>query len=134
MNYKWKRILKLADFMEKLPRKRFNFAVFVGENWQGKPDLSCGTYACAAGWATTLPLFRKLGLVLDQFDNRVHLDNISSTYESLGEVFGTSFGVTDRLFFPDNYEQSRLKDSATPKQWARHARKIVAQLQKGEIE
>lgn len=52
----------LAQFLLELPKKRLRMDCWVGWDWQGKPDLSCGTVACAAGWATTIPDFRKLGL------------------------------------------------------------------------
>ncbi len=56
------RLLLLADFLDKLPPERFRFATWVGDTWGGKPDLSCGTTACALGWATTIPEFREAGL------------------------------------------------------------------------
>lgn len=61
-----KRLLKLAEFLERLPRKRFNYATWVGDDWEGKPNLSCGTAACALGWATTIPSLRRAGLRLDR--------------------------------------------------------------------
>lgn len=65
------RLIKLAVFLEKLPPKRFDYGVWAGNNWKGKPDLSCGTTACALGWATTIPEFKKLGLRLrrDQYND-----------------------------------------------------------------
>ncbi len=59
-----RRLLVLADFLETLPPERFDYGRWAGESWKGKPDLSCGTTACALGWATTIPEFRKLGLRL----------------------------------------------------------------------
>lgn len=59
-----KRLLKLAGFLEALPPKRFDYNAWVGDDWAGKQDLSCGTTACALGWAATIPAFRKLGLQL----------------------------------------------------------------------
>lgn len=38
-----KRILKLCDFLEQLPRKRFDFGVVAEKQ-------SCGTVGCAIGW------------------------------------------------------------------------------------
>lgn len=60
------RLLKLADFLEKLPPERFNYAHWVGLDWKGDPNLSCGTTACALGWATTIPSLQKAGLTLHQ--------------------------------------------------------------------
>lgn len=58
------RLLRLAKLLEALPPERFNFNVWVGANWKGSSDLSCGTSACALGWATTIPQFREFGLRL----------------------------------------------------------------------
>ncbi|MGH7749129.1 MAG: hypothetical protein ACREQ5_30855, partial [Candidatus Dormibacteria bacterium] len=59
------RLLRLADFLENdVPADRFDFAHWVGKDWAGAPDLSCGTSACALGWATTIPEFQALGLKL----------------------------------------------------------------------
>ncbi len=51
-----KRLLKLADFLDKLPRAKFDFGVIAMQD--GKPMLEalkagkerCGTVACAIGW------------------------------------------------------------------------------------
>jgi len=62
-----RRLLKLADLLDALPDERFVFKHWVDpETYEGKPDLSCGTTACAFGWATTVPAFRKLGLRLQR--------------------------------------------------------------------
>ncbi len=54
----------LSAELREWPFEQFNFAVWVGDDWQGKPDLSCGTTACALGVATTMPIFQALGLKL----------------------------------------------------------------------
>lgn len=58
----------LAEFLRTDPRVReegrFDMRSWVGRDWEGDPSLSCGTAACAAGWATTIPHFRAQGLRL----------------------------------------------------------------------
>ena len=54
----------LADLLDALPPDRFDYDRFVGCNWQGKDDLSCGTTACAFGWAATMPIMKLHGLRL----------------------------------------------------------------------
>lgn len=56
------RLLKLAEFLEQMQPERFNYRYWVGLNWGGKEDLSCGTSACAFGWACTMPEFQQQGL------------------------------------------------------------------------
>ncbi len=58
------RLLKLAAFLKRLPPKRFDYLNWVGDDWQGKPDLSCGTTACALGWACAMPEFKRSGMKL----------------------------------------------------------------------
>ncbi len=53
------RMLYLAKFLRGLPPERFDYSSWVGDTWLKKQDLSCGTTACALGWAATIPEFRK---------------------------------------------------------------------------
>lgn len=59
-----RRLNLLADFLEKLSPARFDYGRWVGDSWAGKQDLSCGTTACALGWAAAIPEFQALGLEL----------------------------------------------------------------------
>ena len=59
------RLLKLAALLAEIPTRRFNYDTWVGDGFKGAQDLSCGTTACALGWACTVPAFRKLGLELE---------------------------------------------------------------------
>lgn len=59
-----RRLEVLAAVLDKVEPERFNFSHWVGEEWEGKPDLSCGTTACGMGWACTIPEFQDLGLEL----------------------------------------------------------------------
>lgn len=121
--YHRQRLLKLAAFLEELPRKRFDYDQWVGFSWKGNPALSCGTTACAMGWATTIPAFRRLGLRLSDDGYPINVRT--------GETFAVSvaadlFGVDDSdahfLFVPASFKERR----ATPKQVARKIRRFVA--------
>jgi hypothetical protein len=59
-------LLALAALLESLPLGRFDYSEWVGMEWEGKPDLSCGTTACALGWATTIPSLAARGLRLQE--------------------------------------------------------------------
>lgn len=135
-----KRLLMLADFLAKLPRKRFDYAEWVGDSWEGKQDLSCGTTACALGWATTMPTFRKLGL-------RLFRDNVSgdgyvgilrddeypegADSDASERIFGLGFAEHLYLFTPNAHAPFYLAlprgpgHRATPKQVAAHIRRFV---------
>jgi hypothetical protein len=54
------RLLKLADFLEKLPRERkFDMGVVAELVDDGRP--ACGSSACALGWGACIPSFRRAG-------------------------------------------------------------------------
>lgn len=129
-----KRLLRLAKFLEKLPRHRFDYGSWVGSDWEGKPDLRCGTTACALGWATTLwP--RELKLTRGDVGNgfvtraRSHLRNLENCNETSFSAASTAFAIDAEtalvLFSP---EGARLPKEATPKQVAKHIRKYVAKV------
>lgn len=127
-----KRLLALAARLVTVPRKRFNYNRWVGDDWMGAQDLSCGTVACALGWATTMPRFRRLGLRLDwnrwlstpeSHGGRVilklpgHRGEIRSPLRAAEIIFGPD---TSDLFLPGVGEMH-----ATPKQVAKKIRDYV---------
>jgi hypothetical protein len=117
-----KRLLKLADFLEtKVPRKRFNMT-----DWSSVADFSaaqCDTAACAFGWATTIPSFRRAGL---SSRNSVFGPSIVPSFNGLEgsdaaeEFFGLGSLAVDNLFYGHSYEKP-----PTPKQVAKRIRKLV---------
>lgn len=123
-----RRLLKLAEFLRTVPRRRFNYMVWVGLDWKGAADLSCGTTACALGWATTMPYFRRLGLRLLRGENdvvaRVGLASDPDNWqpmEAASEVFGITEEESAELFSPNDDE-----GDATPKYVAKKIEKFVA--------
>jgi hypothetical protein len=56
------RLRLLIEKLESLPRKAFDFSMWASGKLQSEPQ--CGTTACAGGWATTIPVFRRAGLFL----------------------------------------------------------------------
>jgi hypothetical protein len=139
-----KRLLKLADFLDELPPKRFDFTQWVDEDWKGKPDLSCGTKACALGWATTIPSFRRLGMNLghhiDVYGgvvNYVRLggsrDLCDGPFKAAKKVFGlATYEEFEFLFVPDSAcelgdrEYYNSGGGAKPKTVAKDIRRFVA--------
>jgi hypothetical protein len=144
----YKRLLKLADFLDKLPRKKFDFTTWVNKfTWGGKADLSCGTTACAMGWATTIPAFRKLGLRLTETGQVCLMPGAPPVANSRARAGrrGPRDGITsamvlfeilyeeaDALFLPEGngcwIDLQRFvapPATATPKQVAKHIRRFV---------
>lgn len=110
-----RRLLQLVDKLRKLPVKRFNYSTWVGKDWAGASDLSCGTTACALGWATTIPALRRAGLRLghlpgediDSFQPFApHMLGDTPSYDSAeyaaAEVFGLSLDEYEYLFIPNS--------------------------------
>lgn len=121
------RLLKLADFLDTVPPARFDYTVWVGEDWKGAASLSCGTTACALGWATTMPAFRRLGLHLakDRLPS-VNGDESGDPEAAAEEIFGLDNEEFIFLFTPadpidDGYDES----DATPQQVAAKIRQFV---------
>lgn len=125
-----KRLLKLADFLDTVPRKKFDLTHWVGQSYVGKLSLSCGTTACALGWATTIPAFRKLGL---RMVGRVvgMKSGYPSSPDAAKEIFDLGATGFNRLFtptsanYPEDNVRGQLDPNATPKQVARNIRKYV---------
>lgn len=114
-----RRLLKLAAFLRNLPRNRFDYTQFVGDDWEGAPDLSCGTTACAMGWATTMPEFRRLGLRLAA-GGYPHIQGRGSGIAAAETLFALGFGDAMYLFVPGLGEHP-----ATPKQVAAKIERFV---------
>lgn len=121
-----RRLLKLAAFLRKLPRKRFDYCTWTGDNWKGAQDLSCGTTACALGWAATMPTFRRLGLYLNVYGTpelpgaRGREWWESPAIVAASRLFSITTNQAGMLFAPDEDEED-----ATPKYVARKIERFV---------
>lgn len=127
-----KRLLKLADFLETIPRKSFDLA-----RWQaseptkpeGKKQGDCGFAGCAIGWATHGQLFRGLRFVFDEgFQEMVPFYNGTEGWSGIDELFALEpvdhdidSGQAEYLFTDTSYPSL----SVTPKQVATRIRKFV---------
>ena len=133
-----KRLHKLADFLDTVPKKNFDFDRVVFDV-DGKPrkDFNCGTTACAMGY--TPLLFPKLvewtagewsGAVIGVIP-KGGSPCIDSWADAAMELFGIDGGEVDALFWPDaNHVRAdiglpELPEDPTPKQVARNIRKFI---------
>lgn len=124
------RLLRLADLVEE-HEDRFDWSMWVGDDWEGKADLSCGTTACAMGWATTVPSLRREGLHLDKqgfpmMRNGEHPRVLFGlTHEEYKAIFqGFTPVMADVPFYLD---PSRPMQKVTAKEWAKACRDFVAE-------
>lgn len=135
-------LLALADFLDELPPQRFDYAQWVGEDWQGKPDLSCGTCACAMGWGPSVPALKAAGLRLSKVDGMpwIHLDgdlvpddfdDYNTTLKTASRLFGITIDEASWLFTPAVLRAEREafpnkpRSDATAAQVAAHIRDFV---------
>jgi hypothetical protein len=112
---KVKRLLKLADYLATVPRRRFNIGTWVEEN-------TCGTTACALGHAGLMPSFRKAGLRSepDEFGGDVFFEGQRSE-EAGAAFFGLTYEEASYLFMPWNYAATKRG----PKSVAQRIRTMV---------
>lgn len=117
------KLLQLASFLDDLPPKRFDMSQWCS-HWGKReisPNSSCGTQACALGWATCC--FKGEGLYLQ--GGCVYLQNTGALGWDAGAAF---FGLTDReantLFSPANTTEGRSALD-TPKGKAKQIRALV---------
>lgn len=130
------RLTTLIKFMEALPRsaaKHFNMTTWIAHAGPHSHDFdryirpgdleTCGTTACAFGWAATIPTFRRAGLkVVNSIEESGRHDNYTVAKEffdlndwQTGLIFGSS-SVSD----PNPFRLAK-----SPKQWARLARRFL---------
>lgn len=132
------RLLRLATFLRALAPERFDYRTFIGVDWEGRPDLSCGTTACALGWAAAMPEFRALGVewnlgaVSPDFTVHGRTEDWASVSKFL---FGLTYDEAEFLFQPaasvELFGTARVAPPhrATAKQVANHIVRFV-RLQK----
>lgn len=134
-----KRLLKLADFLQELPKEKFDFAHIVREE-QNSKGKTCGTVCCAVGWLPKIfPRHWKwdvcgLGVGAAYVNSRVSSD-IWLWVSNSAEFFGIPREAA-RLLFTANMLRpwargcSRLHKSATAKQVATSIRQFIRWFKK----
>lgn len=128
-----KRLEKLADFLDTLPRQKFDFGTFGKE--EGKPFMEalaagkhrCGTVACAIGW--TPAVFPRLMEWQDGFP--AMRESGETCFSAAEELFGIDRDESRWLFNPG--PSNNLDNDATPKQVAKHIRKFLKEKQRSEV-
>lgn len=107
-----RRLLKLAKFLrEEVPRDRFDYWTFAGPDWDGS-SMTCGTKACALGWATTIPAFHRAGLRMELHPeyNSVRFTvegKYMDPFEAGAVFFGLEGSESDYLFTPSGTPDDR---------------------------
>ena len=133
-----KRLHKLADFLDTVPKKNFDFDCIVRDvDGMPRKDFNCNTTACAMGY--TPLLFPKLvkwtvcewsgsvtGVMPEGGNPCAH-----SWADAAMELFGIEMHETKALFSPEHNScrrtigLSELPEDPTPKQVARNLRQFI---------
>lgn len=132
------RWLKLADLLDTVDPEHFDMEEIAYSGFERpKKDWSCGTAACALGYAATIPSFKKAGLKLCyEFDVYGYTNNYwvelghdddmrSIVNEFFGEYYDGFNADTEWLFHPNSGHK-------TPKQVAANIRKFVVDVEARE--
>jgi hypothetical protein len=139
MTLQVKKLLKLADFLDNLPRRSFDLSAWVTAKRsrpEGKTPGSCGFAGCAMGWAAHEELFRGL-----KFDD-IFFDTTPAYTDKDGLHLGFDaavalFGLLNNhhalyLFHINHYPIGKTGHrDPSPKRVAARIRRYVAK--KGEI-
>lgn len=109
-----RRLTKLADFMGKLrPTKKRKFSMKVV-----RQETSCGTRACAMGYAAELPEFKAAGFeVVDDITVYKGFTGILAAM-TFFDLYDRDY---DRIFTPQGFRGNR------PSQWAKHCRNFITE-------
>lgn len=119
-----RRLLKLVDFLETadLPGE-FDMGSWSKEEENGRPK--CGTAACAMGWATTIPSFRRAGLFLNECGDPEFKGYTES--QAAARFFGIENEQALNLFVYYNHEH---RGTAARQAVARCIRHLIASEEK----
>lgn len=148
-----KRLEKLANFLDDLPRNKFNI-----ETWYITPPkkyeknyikvqgfrlyeskrASCDTVACALGWAAMIPSFHKAGL---KSFTETYTDYTVIAYKPKNKrcqgvnnkaamkFFGLSKDQCYNLFYVSGYNKKEIYRKVTPKMVSKKIREIIKEHQ-----
>lgn len=106
-----KRLLRLADYLETVPRDHFDMGT-----WGGKS--SCGFSGCAMGWAVHGRLFRGLKSASYLGRRACPSFNGATGFEAAAELFDITIDQAEEKLFGPHIK-------GTPKQVAKRIRKFV---------
>jgi hypothetical protein len=100
------RLTRLADFLDGLGPDQFSIYSWVHNPGEGEKPGGCGTVACAAGWACTLPDFNAVGFDFPVFGYKPTYRTPSKLYsgdEALCKFFGLTLEQSGDIFYPGAY-------------------------------
>jgi hypothetical protein len=118
-------LLKLADFLETVPRKKFDMRSWqrsAADKPEGRRPGECGFAGCAVGWAVHQRMFRGLKFIPDWSwgGDLIPHYNGQTEWRAITDLFLIGYDEAFGLFGPQT--------GGTPKQVAKRIRKFVKDL------
>ena len=122
------RMLKLADFLETLPTKKFDFSMIRDhdKDVQYIPPAKCGAVGCAIGWMPTV-FPRLCGDWVASKTKNGYTVRDGVWFDDAAEVLDIDYSDCTALFTPGGevYGLRNLGENTTPKAVARRIRQFV---------
>lgn len=123
-----KRLQVLVEFLRKLPKEKFNLRNWQYSNGWGicvsiksLEDLkNCGTTACALGWASLIPEFKKAGL--DRNTSGCPSYKGEYGFGAAMKFFAICYEDSKYLFIDESYN---TLDKTSPKQVANRIERFL---------
>jgi hypothetical protein len=123
-----RRLFVLADFLDTVPEKDFDFSIWA-DTQEKHLTPGCGTAACAMGWATAIPSFRRAGLHLENDKTDCMTVPVFRGERGVFAAIGM-FGLTrpEARYLFTACGSNNLTHDATPKKVAAHIRRFAKQM------
>jgi len=118
-----RRLLMLADLLDTVPKEQFDLSCWAHKP-KGKRIGGCGTTACAVGWATTHPGFKKAGLRLKKRERHTAVPEYKGhvSWAAVTAFFGVDLRQAGLLFMSAQYPRGCY---TTPAEVAKRIREFV---------
>lgn len=125
-----RRLLVLAEKLSTVPNNQFDITHWMDHTLhqalQEGREPPCGTSACAAGWAATIPAFREAGFTARCGGPVLRKNTGPGTLygdAALMKFFGLTQNQVDSVFYQEGYSETYL---VTPKRVAAKIRRMVS--------
>ena len=98
------RLLKVCEVLSKVPAKKFDLAIWIDRDRDNYGKGTCGTVACAIGWAAQDPWFKRRGLRLNEYDlPKVRGFDNTPTWDAISAFFDIDVYEVQYLFLSAHY-------------------------------
>lgn len=132
-----RRLNKLADFLDGLDPKKFDFASVVAKSYRDQNGRLCGSVCCAIGWTPVVfPRVVEWGSELYcRISPTIRQSGLADFLDVGKSLFGLSYRESDALFSPLRaipwWPKRYISENALPKTVAKSIRKFIEWKKEG---